>query len=170
MGLDLSLVAVKRKVDFSQPDWSDAFNEDEELSYGRKTWSIYHVLKDFASKDNPEGSKYEVYWISREAYDSFIELIEDALNEGCGYKKLQKALNFVSKKQSWDDLFEDEEFSKKSRKMCKYITDFVDVFSDVSPTLGYEWEARALLSWYDDRKKVRAAYNEGKEIYMYASY
>ena len=172
MGLDLGLVAVKSKIDFSQSDWENAFNDDEELSYGRKTWNIYHILKDLASKDNPEGSKYEVYWISREVYDSFIELIENALNEGCGYKKLKKALDFVEqwKEKSWDDVYEDEKLYKKFRKMWHRVTEFVDAFSDISPTLGYEWDAHVLLSWYDDRKKVRATYNEGKEIYMYASY
>ena len=171
MGLDLSLKSIARKIQFT-PDWDGTkeYKESEELSYGRKTWNIYHVLKDLAAKDNAEGSKYDVYWISREAYDSFIELIENALNEGCGYKKLKKALEFTDKEASWDDLYEDEDLAKKFRKMHRRIVEFVDTFSDVSPTLGYEWDARALLSWYDDRKKVRAAYSEGKEIYMWASY
>ena len=134
MGLDLSLYAVPAANDI------DATESDNwiELAYGRKTWFIWDYFKNLKStivtKDD------QILIISKEAWKSFIEILDqnrERISDYVTFKEEEKKVS-CAEAQIQDMVFQEW---------------YNETFDD-TPTLGYDWDARAMLRWLDADFKV----------------
>ena len=134
MGLDLSLYAVPAANDI------DATKSDNwiELAYGRKTWFIWDYFKNLkstvATKDD------QILVIPKEAWKSFIEILDqnrERISDYVTFKEEEKKVTFAEA-QIQDMVFQEW---------------YNETFDD-TPTLGYDWDARAMLRWLDADSKV----------------
>ena len=134
MGLDLSLYAVPAANDI------DATESDNwiELAYGRKTWFIWDYFKNLkstvATKDD------QILIVSKEAWKSFIEILDqnrERISDYVTFKEEEKKVSFAEA-QIQDVIFQEW---------------YNETFDD-TPTLGYDWDARAMLRWLDADFKV----------------
>ena len=135
MGLDLTLYAVPAANDIN-PD--DAVDKWIELAYGRKTWFIWDYFKNLkstvATKDD------QILIIPKEAWKSFIEILNqnrERISDYVTFKEEEKKVSFAEA-QIQDMVF--QEWYNKT-------------FDDI-PTLGYDWDARAMLRWLDADSEV----------------
>lgn len=134
MGLDLSLYAVPAANDINVNESDDWI----ELAYGRKTWFIWYYFKDLkstiATKDN------QILIIPKEAWKSFIEILNqnrERISDYVDFKEEEEEVTFIEARIR-DMLFQ-EWYSK--------------TFDD-TPTLGYDWDARAMLRWLNADSEV----------------
>lgn len=134
MGLDLSLYAVPAANDI------DATESDNwiELAYGRKTWFIWDYFKNLkstvATKDD------QILVIPKEAWKSFIEILDqnrERISDYVIFKEEEQKVSFAEA-QIQDMVFQEW---------------YIETFDD-TPTLGYDWDARAMLRWLDADFKV----------------
>lgn len=134
MGLDLSLYAVPAANDI------DATESDNwiELAYGRKTWFIWDYFKNLkstvATKDD------QILVIPKEAWKSFIEILDqnrERISDYVIFKEEEQKVSFAEA-QIQDMVFQEW---------------YNETFDD-TPTLGYDWDARAMLRWLDADFKV----------------
>lgn len=134
MGLDLSLYAVPAANDI------DATESDNwiELAYGRKTWFIWDYFKNLkstvATKDD------QILVIPKEAWKSFIEILNqnrERISDYVTFKEEEEKVAFAEA-QIQDMVFQEW---------------YNETFDD-TPTLGYDWDARAMLRWLDADFKV----------------
>lgn len=135
MGLDLTLYAVPAANDIN-PD--DAVDKWIELAYGRKTWFIWDYFKNLkstvATKDD------QILIIPKEAWKSFIEILNqnrERISDYVTFKEEEKKVSFAEA-QIQDMVFQEW---------------YNETFDDI-PTLGYEWDARAMLRWLDVDSEV----------------
>ena len=135
MGLDLTLYAVPAANDIN-PD--DALDKWIELAYGRKTWFIWDYFKNLkstvATKDD------QILIIPKEAWKSFIEILNqnrERISDYVTFKEEEKKVSFAEA-QIQDMVFQEW---------------YNETFDDI-PTLGYEWDARAMLRWLDVDSEV----------------
>ena len=135
MGLDLTLYAVPAANDIN-PD--DAVDKWIELAYGRKTWFIWDYFKNLKStivtKDD------QILIIPKEAWKSFIEILNqnrERISDYVTFKEEEKKVSFAEA-QIQDMVFQEW---------------YNETFDDI-PTLGYDWDARAMLRWLDVDSEV----------------
>ena len=134
MGLDLSLYAVPAANDIN------AIESDNwvELAYGRKTWFIWDYFKNLKStvvtKDD------QILIVSKEAWKSFIEILNqnrERISDYVTFKEEEEKVAFAEA-QIQDMVFQE----------------WYNETFDGTPTLGYDWDARAMLRWLDADSKV----------------
>lgn len=134
MGLDLSLYAAPAANDIN------AIESDNwvELAYGRKTWFIWYYFKSLKStvvtKDD------QILIVSKEAWKSFIEILNqnrERISDYVAFKEKEEKVPFAEA-QIQDMVFQE----------------WYDETFDSTPTLGYDWDARAMLRWLDADSKV----------------
>lgn len=134
MGLDLSLYAAPAANDIN------AIESDNwvELAYGRKTWFIWDYFKNLkstvATKDD------QILIVSKEAWKSFIEILNqnrERISDYVVFKEEEKEVPFAEA-QIQDMVFQE----------------WYNETFDITPTLGYDWDARAMLRWLDADSKV----------------
>lgn len=134
MGLDLSLYAVPAANDINANE-SDNWIE---LAYGRKTWFIWDYFKNLKStvvtKDD------QILVVPKEAWKSFIEILN---------QNRERISDYV--------VFKEEEekvpFAEAQIQDMAFQEWYSETF-DSTPTLGYDWDARAMLRWLDTDSKV----------------
>lgn len=134
MGLDLSLYAAPAANDIN-------VNESDnwiELAYGRKTWFIWDYFKNLKStvvtKDD------QILIVTKEAWKSFIEILNqnrERISDYVVFKEEEEKVPFAEAQ------IQDMVFQK-----------WYDNTFDVTPTLGYDWDARAMLRWLDADSNV----------------
>lgn len=134
MGLDLSLYAAPAANDIN-------VNESDnwiELAYGRKTWFIWDYFKNLKStvvtKDD------QILIVTKEAWKSFIEILNqnrERISDYVVFKEEEEKVPFAEA-QIQDMVFQE----------------WYDNTFDVTPTLGYDWDARAMLRWLDADSNV----------------
>lgn len=134
MGLDLSLYAAPAANDIN------AIESDNwvELAYGRKTWFIWDYFKNLKStvvtKDD------QILIVTKEAWKSFIEILN---------QNRERISDYV--------VFKEEEekvpFAEVQIQDMAFQEWYSETF-DSTPTLGYDWDARAMLRWLDADSKV----------------
>lgn len=134
MGLDLSLYAAPAANDIN------AIESDNwvELAYGRKTWFIWDYFKSLKStvvtKDD------QILIVTKEAWKSFIEILN---------QNRERISDYV--------VFKEEEekvpFAEAQIQDMAFQEWYSETF-DSTPTLGYDWDARAMLRWLDADSKV----------------
>lgn len=134
MGLDLSLYAAPAANDIN------AIESDNwvELAYGRKTWFIWDYFKNLKStvvtKDD------QILIVSKEAWKSFIEILNqnrERISDYVVFKEEEEKVPFAEA-QIQDMVFQE----------------WYDETFDSTPTLGYDWDARAMLRWLDADSNV----------------
>lgn len=137
MGLDLTLYAVPAANDIN-PD--DAVDKWIELAYGRKTWFIWDYFKNLKStvvtKDD------QILIVSKEAWKSFIEILNQ------NRERISDYVAFKEKEEEEEVLF------TEARMQDMAFLEWYDETFDSTPTLGYDWDARAMLRWLDADSKV----------------
>ena len=137
MGLDLTLYAVPAANDIN-PD--DAVDKWIELAYGRKTWFIWDYFKNLKStvvtKDD------QILIVSKEAWKSFIEILNQ------NRERISDYVAFKEKEEEEEVLF------TEARMQDMAFLEWYDDTFDTTPTLGYDWDARAMLRWLDADSKV----------------
>lgn len=177
MGLDLSLHILNSVADFvngrnyeDETLWDD-INELENDCYGRKTWGIYYLLRD---RENPLFvGQDSLYKVTKETWDNFVATVSSATDNT---EDIRHAICLVN---SWEyseppydnvDWTEDEDLPQEVYEAYHLVEAFCDSIQNVNPTLGYAWDARAILDWYEANDKIQAAFNAGKELLLVASY
>lgn len=134
MGLDLSLYAAPAANDIN------AIESDNwvELAYGRKTWFIWYYFKNLKStvvtKDD------QILIVSKEAWKSFIEILNqnrERISDYVTFKEEEEKVAFAEA-QIQDMVFQE----------------WYNETFDGTPTLGYDWDARAMLRWLDADSEV----------------
>lgn len=136
MGLDLSLYAAPAANDIN------AIESDNwiELAYGRKTWFIWDYFKNLKStvvtKDD------QILIVSKEAWKSFIEILN---------QNLERISNYVAFKEKEE---EGKVTFTEARMQDMAFQEWYDETFDSTPTLGYDWDARAMLRWLDADSEV----------------
>lgn len=137
MGLDLTLYAVPAANDIN-PD--EAVDKWIELAYGRKTWFIWDYFKNLKStvvtKDD------QILIVSKEAWKSFIEILNQ------NRERISDYVDFKEKEE------EEEVPFTEARMQDIAFQEWYDETFDSTPTLGYDWDARAMLRWLDADSKV----------------
>ena len=136
MGLDLSLYAAPAANDIN------AIESDNwvELAYGRKTWFIWDYFKNLKStvvtKDD------QILIVSKEAWKSFIEILN---------QNRERISDYVAFKEKEE---EEEVPFIEARMQDMAFLEWYDETFDSTPTLGYDWDARAMLRWLDADSEV----------------
>lgn len=136
MGLDLSLYAAPAANDIN------AIESDNwvELAYGRKTWFIWYYFKSLKStvvtKDD------QILIVSKEAWKSFIEILN---------QNQERISDYVAFKEKEE---EEEVPFAEAQMQDMVFQEWYDETFDITPTLGYDWDARAMLRWLDADSKV----------------
>ena len=137
MGLDLTLYAVPAADDINPDDAADKWIE---LAYGRKTWFIWDYFKNLKStvvtKDD------QILIVSKEAWKSFIEILNQ------NRERISDYVAFKEKEEEEEVLF------TEARMQDMAFLEWYDDTFDTTPTLGYDWDARAMLRWLDADSKV----------------
>ena len=135
MGLDLTLYAVPAANDINPDDAGDKWIE---LAYGRKTWFIWDYFKNLkstvATKDD------QILIIPKKKKKSFIEILNqnrERISDYVTFKEEEKKVSFAEA-QIQDMVFQEW---------------YNETFDDI-PTLGYDWDARAMLRWLDVDSEV----------------
>ena len=146
MGLDLSLYAVPAANDIN------AIESDNwvELAYGRKTWFIWDYFKNLKStvvtKDD------QILIVSKEAWKSFIEILNqnrERISDYVTFKEEEEKVAFAEA-QIQDMVFQE----------------WYNETFDGTPTLGYDWDARAMLRWLDADSKVSKYFDDPSYILL----
>lgn len=136
MGLDLSLYAAPAANDIN------AIESDNwvELAYGRKTWFIWYYFKSLKStvvtKDD------QILIVSKEAWKSFIEILN---------QNRERISDYVAFKEKEEE--EEVPFTEAQMQDMAFQEWYDETF-DITPTLGYDWDARAMLRWLDADSEV----------------
>ena len=150
MGLDLYLIKSKQALDRDNPVWED----DQELWYGRKTWSIKGFLED-----SPETISVE---------DDFIQIIPKSRFVELAYRALPYAAKLDEIKAQLDAM--DNYYDISEEEYRSYTGLLSRILDDCSSVLGSDWDITALIRLLDSMDKIAEAYKEGYTIYMVASY
>lgn len=136
MGLDLSLYAAPAANDIN------AIESDNwvELAYGRKTWFIWDYFKNLKStvvtKDD------QILVVPKEAWKSFIEVLN---------QNRERISDYVAFKEKEEE--EEVTFTEAQIQDIAFQKWYSETF-DSTPTLGYDWDARAMLRWLDADSNV----------------
>lgn len=137
MGLDLTLELRKE---------NGTWENDIEVAYGRKTWAIAETLRDMGDAMDDDDYAYK---IPLEKWNEFISRIEP----------------HVTKLGRLVDQFDEEHYDCAMQKVQDDIENILDkIFYDYDDSyyLGADWEARALLRWYDANTEIQKYMNSGK--------
>lgn len=134
MGLDLSLYAAPAANDIN------AIESDNwvELAYGRKTWFIWDYFKNL--KNTVVTKDDQILIVSKEAWKSFIEILNqnrERISDYIVFKEEEEKVTFAEA-QIQDMVFQE----------------WYNETFDGTPTLGYDWDARAMLQWLDADSEV----------------
>ena len=136
MGLDLSLYAVPASNDINAVE-SDNWVE---LAYGRKTWFIWYYFKNLKStvvtKDD------QILIVPKEAWKSFIEILN---------QNRERISDYVAFKEKEEE--KEVSFAEAQIQDMAFQEWYSETFDDI-PTLGYDWDARAMLRWLDADSEV----------------
>lgn len=146
MGLDLSLYAAPAANDIN-------VNESDnwvELAYGRKTWFIWDYFKNL--KNTVVTKDDQILIVSKEAWKSFIEILNqnrERISDYVIFKEEEEKVPFAEA-QIQDMAFQE----------------WYDNTFDVTPTLGYDWDARAMLRWLDADSNVTKYLNDPSYVLL----
>ena len=142
MGLDLILKS-RNKEYYGNDDW-------HELAYGRKTWTI----ADFFRDRNEAIDGDWCYHVTRESWDEFIGIIATYATNPDFLAALKRYNEGKEENGDFDIL------SAPGERLS----------GDGWFQLGPEWEAAAIMRWYNANFEVQEAFNRGDEIRLIVSY
>lgn len=152
MGLDLILYK-HTKDDMT---WEE--EQIAELAYGRKTWSIAEFFRRRCQA--LEGDWY--YEVTKADWDEFIDSLEK-LNDPAFRQKVEDFIELYDTTEVWN-----EKLDKLYNELEKWYDGAVD--NDSGYTLGFDWELRAVLNWFDANEEVQQAFKNGIDVRLIVSY
>lgn len=152
MGLDLILYK-HTKDDMVLEEELDA-----ELAYGRKTWSIAEFFRRRCQA--LEGDWY--YKVTKADWDEFISSLKK-LNDPVFRQKVEDFIELYDTTEIWN-----EKLDKLYNELEKWYDGAVD--NDSGYTLGFDWELRAVLNWFDANEEVQQAFKDGVDVRLIVSY
>ena len=152
MGLDLILYK-HTKDDMT---WEE--EQAAELAYGRKTWSIADFFRRRCQA--LEGDWY--YKVTKADWNEFIDSLEK-LNDPVFRQKVEDFIDLYDTTEIWNE---------KLDKLYYELEEWYDgaVNNDDSYQLGFDWELRAVLNWFDANEEVQQAFKDGEDIRLVVSY
>ena len=154
MGLDLILYKhIKDNM-----TWEE--EQAAELAYGRKTWSIAEFFQRRC--ESLEGDWY--YKVRETDWNEFIDSL-DKLNKPEFRKSVEK---YIKRYENIDEDELDEDLWKEYDAIEEWYDGAVD--NDSGYTLGFDWELRAVLNWFDADAEVHKAFADGEDIRLIVSY
>lgn len=145
MGLDLIL--YKKTKDIEEMSMEEEL--DSELAYGRKTWALAGFFMNMTEEDTNS------FRITKTDWNTFIDSFEP-------FFKSEDICNLIREYSSTEDV------TGKIYDLIEYIMN-TGFGKYETYTLGADWEARAVLEWYEADREVRDAFEEG-EVWIIASY
>lgn len=151
MGLDLTLYAAPAADDI------DVNKTDKlvELAYGRKTWFIWDYFKNLDNTIMVEDN--QVLVIPKEAWESFIGILE---------RNQQRIFDYLDFKANMEYAAPTEESLLQEQIKESLFQQWYDDTFDTTPTLGYEWDARAMLQWLKANFEVQKYLNDPSYILL----
>ena len=151
MGLDLTLYAVPATDDIDV----NKIDEWVELTYGRKTWFIWDYFKNL---DNTNMTRHkQILTIPKEAWKSFIELLD---------RNRERISDYLVFKENMELTAPTAEFLLQAQIKENLFQQWYDDTFGTTPTLGYEWDARAMLRWLEANFEVRKYLNDPSYILL----
>lgn len=151
MGLDLTLYAAPAvdDIDINKTD------ELVELAYGRKTWFIWDYFKNLDNTIMVEDN--QVLVVPKEAWENFIGILA---------RNRQRIFDYLIFKENMAHATPTEESLLQEQVNESLFQQWYDDTFDATPTLGYEWDARAMLRWLEASFKVRKYLNDPSYILL----
>ena len=146
MGLDLTLEAVPTASDIDYK----AIEECEDICYGRKTWFIWNWFR-FCGKAEvlPNATMIK---ITREAWDTFVDILNQKKSLIENYLDIVYYHEDLTLTDIYLNIINEQ---MRGFSIIKEFEDWYDETFDETPTLGYSWDARAMLDWLAAADKVR---------------
>ncbi len=135
---------------------------DTELAYGRKTWSIAEFFRSRCKCLDWDW----YYEVTKADWDEFIDSLEK-LNDPEFRERVEKFINRYENIETDEDEA-DEEFWKEYNTIEEWYSGAVN--NDVGYTLGFDWELRAVLRWFDANEEVQQAFKDGVDVRLIVSY
>ena len=138
MGLDLILykkIKPIREMTFEE-------EQDAELAYGRKTWSI----ADFFTRRCKMIEDDWLYEVTKEDWDAFMKAF-NRLEDPDFRQGVEALIEFGRIAEFGDEGY--EEYEKAYKVLMDWFVEAADYNYKCLFQLGFEWELQALLSWYD---------------------
>lgn len=159
MGLDLVLY---KKI---KPIREMTFEEEQnaELAYGRKTWSI----ADFFTRRCKMIEDDWLYEVTKEDWDAFMKAF-NRLEDPDFRQGVEAFIEFGRIAEFGDEGY--EEYEKAYKVLMDWFVEAADYSYKCLFQLGFEWELRTLLSWYDANEKVQQAFADGYTVELVQSY
>ena len=149
MGLDFGIVMTRRGND---PIWTD----ETELAYGRKAWEL-------ATFFNGGKTEYQTKVTS----EKWEELIRKLRPVGDKLATINEAFEEVNE-------LDDDELDNIPTKQAVLLADYIDWYDKTwneYPTLGYDFSAHYMLSFWNAKDKVRQILEDNRyDVYAIASY
>lgn len=152
MGLDLILYK------YTKDNMALEEELDAELAYGRKTWSI----ADFFRKRCKCLDWDWYYQVTKADWDEFIDSLSK-LNEPEFRQKVEDFIELYDTTEVWNDKLE-----KLSNELEEWYSGAVN--NDAGYQLGFDWELRAVLDWFDANEEVQQAFKDGIDVRLIVSY
>lgn len=147
MGLDLTLEAVPAASDIDYK----VIEKCDEICYGRKTWFIWNWFR-FCGKAEVLPNAIMIK-MTREAWDTFIDILNQKKS------LIEKYLETV---YYYDDMIALTDIyiniineQMRHEPIIKEFEEWYDKTFYDTPTLGYSWDARAMLDWLAAADEVR---------------
>ena len=152
MGLDLILYK------HTKDDMTLEEELDSELAYGRKTWSIAVFFR--ARCQCLDWDWY--YRVTKADWDEFIDSLEK-LNDPAFRQKVEDFIELYDTTEVWDE---------KLDKLYNELEEWYDraVNNGIGYQLGFGWELRAVLNWFDANEEVQQAFKDGIDVRLIVSY
>lgn len=162
MGLDLILYKrTKPTIEMSLEE-----ELDNELAYGRKTWTIADFFTSRCKAVDPDNN-YE-FIVTKQDWDEFIDSL-DKLNDPVFRERVE---NFIDLSTNWNmDKVDDETFKSFTKDEYDLEAWLDSALNNDSPyQLGLDWELVAVLDWFDADSQVQKAFEDGIDVRLIQSY
>lgn len=152
MGLDLILYK------YTKDNMALEEELDAELAYGRKTWSIADFFRERCKCLDWDW----YYQVTKADWDEFIDSLEK-LNDPAFRQKVEDFIELYDTTEVWNDKLE-----KLYNELEEWYSGAVN--NDTGYQLGFDWELRAVLDWFDANEEVQQAFKDGIDVRLIVSY
>lgn len=146
MGLDLMLKAVPTASDIDYK----VIENCEDICYGRKTWFIWNWFRFCGKAKVLPGAT--MIKITREAWDTFIDILNQKKSLIENYLDIVYYHEDITLTDIYLNIINEQ---MRGFSIIEEFVHWYDETFDETPTLGYSWDARAMLDWLAAADEVR---------------